>query len=47
MIDAIANTVAELTSQQDGTIPQQLIEHLMRAIMSSDAEFHRKDTEGT
>jgi len=29
VIDAIAKTVAELTSGQDGTIRQQLIEHLM------------------
>ena len=33
VIDAIAKTVAELTSQQDGVIRQQLIEHLMRGIM--------------
>ena len=31
--------VAELTSQQDGTIRQQLIEQLMRQIMHYDAEF--------
>jgi hypothetical protein len=37
--DAIAKTVAELTSQQDGVIRQQLIEHLMRGIMHYDAEF--------
>ena len=30
VIDAIAKTVAELTSQQDGVIRQQVIEHLMR-----------------
>jgi len=41
VIDAIAKTVAELTSQQDGVIRQQVIEDLMRAIMSYDAEFRR------
>ena len=30
VVDAIAKTVAELTSQQDGVIRQQVIEHLMR-----------------
>ena len=43
VIDAIAKTVAELTSQQDGTIRRQLIEDLMHAIMSYDAEFHREE----
>jgi hypothetical protein len=43
VIDAIAKTVAELTSQQDGLIRQQVIEHLMRQIMQYDAEFRRKD----
>jgi hypothetical protein len=47
VIDAIAKTVAELTSCQDGMIRQQLIEDLMRAIMNYDAEFRREDTEGT
>jgi hypothetical protein len=32
VIDAIAKTVAELTSQQDGVIRQQVIEELMRQI---------------
>ena len=41
MIDAVA--VAELTSQQDGTIRRQLIEDLMHAIMSYDAEFRREE----
>lgn len=31
VIAAIAKTVAELTSVQDGTVRQQLIEQLMRA----------------
>ena len=39
VIDAIAKTVAELTSQQDGLIRQQLIEHLTRGIMHYDGEF--------
>jgi hypothetical protein len=43
VIDAIAKTFAELTSQQDGLIRQQLIEHLMRGIMNYDAEFRRED----
>jgi hypothetical protein len=43
VIDAIAKTVAELTSSQDGTIRQQLIEQLMREIMNYDAEFRRED----
>ena len=44
VIDAIAKTVAELTSQQDGVIRQQVIEQLMREIMNYDAEFRREDT---
>ena len=42
VIDAIAKTVAELTSQQDGVIRQQVIEQLMRQIMHYDAEFRRE-----
>ena len=41
VIAAIAKTVAELTSGQDGTVRQQLIEQLMREIMNYDAEFRR------
>ena len=44
VIDAIAKTVAELTSHQDGVIRQQLIEQLMRAIMNYDAELRREDS---
>jgi hypothetical protein len=33
VIDAIAKTFAEMTSQQDGVIRQQLIEQLTRQIM--------------
>ena len=43
VIDAIAKTVAELTSQQDGVIRQQVIEQLMRQIMRYDAEFRREE----
>ena len=43
VIDAIAKTVAELTSQQDGFIRQQVIEHLMQQIMHHDAEFRREE----
>jgi hypothetical protein len=46
MIDAVAKTVAELTSGQDGAIRQQLIEQLMREIMNYDAEFRREDAAG-
>ena len=44
MTDAIAKTVAELTSQQDGLIRQQVIEELMRQIMHYDAEFRREES---
>jgi hypothetical protein len=43
VIDAIAKTVAELTSQQDGVVRQQVVEQLMRQIMQYDAEFRRED----
>ena len=43
VIDAIAKTVAELTSQQDGAIRQQVIEQLMRQIMHYDGEFRREE----
>jgi hypothetical protein len=46
VIVAIAKTVAELTSRQDGTIRQELIEELMREIMNYDAEFRREDATG-
>ena len=42
VIDAIAKTVAELTSQQDGVVRQQVIEELMRQIMHYDGEFRRE-----
>jgi hypothetical protein len=43
VITAVAKTVAELTSGQDGTVRQQIIEKLMREIMEYDAEFRRED----
>ena len=43
VIDAIAKTVAELTSQRDGVIRQQVIEQLMRQIMHYDGEFRREE----
>jgi hypothetical protein len=46
VIVAIAKTVAELTSRQDGTIRQQLIEQSMREILNYDAEFRREDAAG-
>ena len=47
VIAAIAKTVAELTSRQDGLIRQQLIEQLTREIMNYDAEFRRDDASNT
>jgi hypothetical protein len=47
VIAAIAKTVAELTSRQDGMIRQQLIEQLMREIMNYDAEFRGEEATGT
>ena len=44
VIDAVAKTVVELTSQQDGVIRQQLIEQLMRHIMRYDGEFRREES---
>ena len=43
VIDTIAKTVAELTSQQDGVIRQQVIEELMRQILHYDGEFRREE----
>jgi hypothetical protein len=42
VIDAIAKTMAELTSDQDGTIRQQLIEQLMQGIIRYDGEFRNE-----
>jgi hypothetical protein len=46
VIDAIAKTVAELTSQQNGIIRQQVIDHLMQQIVHYDGEFRREDAAG-
>ena len=46
VIVAIAKTVAELTSRQDGAIRQQLVEQLTHEIMNYDAEFRREDAAG-
>ena len=46
VIVAVAKTVAELTSGQDGAIRQQLIEELMREILHYDAEFRQEDAIG-
>ena len=43
VIDAVAKTVAELTSQQDEVIRQHVIEQLMRQIMHYDGEFRREN----
>jgi hypothetical protein len=43
VIIAIAKTIEELTSRQDGAIRQQSIEDLMPEIMHYDAEFRRED----
>ena len=47
VIDAIAKTVAELTSQQDSIIRQQVVEQLMRQIMHHDAEFRNEEAIGS
>src|SRR5262249_24897966 len=43
VIDAIGKTVAELTSQLDAVIRQQVIEQLMRQIIHHDGEFRREE----
>jgi len=47
VITALAKTVAELTSSQDGAIRQTIIEQLMREIMDYDAEFRPDHGIGT
>ena len=47
VIVAIAKTVAELTSGQDGAIRQQLIEQLTHEIMNYDAEFRSEEAMGS
>jgi hypothetical protein len=47
VIEAIAKTVAELTSRQDGIFRQHLVERLMQEIVKFDDEFRREDAVGT
>jgi hypothetical protein len=47
VLTAIAKTVAELTSTQNATIRQQIIEQLMRDIMEYDGEFRQEDAAGS
>jgi hypothetical protein len=47
VITAVAKTVAELTSSQDGAIRQNMIEQLTHEIMNYDAEFREQDAMGT
>jgi len=47
VMTAVAKTVAELTSGQDGAVRQNMIEQLMREIMNYDAEFRKQDAIGT
>ena len=47
VIEAIAKTVAELTSRQDGIFRQHLVERLMQEIVKFDDEFRREDAAGT
>jgi hypothetical protein len=42
VIVAIAKTLAELTSSQDGAIRQQLVEQLTHEIMNYDASSRRR-----
>jgi hypothetical protein len=46
VINAVAKTVAELTSSQDAEIRQKIIEQLMHEIMNYDTEFRRDDVTG-
>ena len=43
MKSSTRSRVAELTSQQDGVIRQQVIKQLMRQIMHYDGEFRREE----
>jgi hypothetical protein len=43
VIIAIAKTVAELTSSQDGAVRQTIIAQLTREIMNYDAEIRQQD----
>jgi hypothetical protein len=46
VVTAVAKTVAELTSNEDGAVRQNIIEQLMREIMKY-AEFRREGATGT
>ncbi len=46
VINAIAKTMAELTSSQDAVVRQKIIEQLMHEIMNYDTEFRRDDVTG-
>jgi hypothetical protein len=46
VLDAVAKIVAELTSRQDGTVRQQMIEQLTHEIKKYDREFRREDAAG-
>src|SRR5215468_9573809 len=47
IIEAVAKTVAELTSRQDGIFRQYLIERLTQDIMKFDGEFRREYAAGS
>jgi hypothetical protein len=46
VITAVAKTVAELTSGQDGAVRQNMIEQLKREIINFDAEFRQQEAMG-
>jgi hypothetical protein len=46
VIIAVAKTVAELTSSQDGAARKNMIEQLMGEIMNYDAEFRQQEAMG-
>ncbi len=46
VVTAIAKTVAELTYSQDAAGRQNMIDHLVREIMSYDAEYRQQDELG-
>ena len=46
VISAVAKTVAELTSGQDGAVRQNMIEQLKREIINYDAEFRKQEAMG-
>jgi hypothetical protein len=47
VIVAVAKTVAELTSSQNGAARQTIIKQLMREIMHYDTEFRQQKAMGT